>query len=100
MALYTIIADYAGGTYVAQHRAASPRAALAKWAKDGNGTTHVVRRLRVAREALQRALAEPNNRPVPVAGLVDVWCISAFVKARLLLLHIIETHGTPNQRGS
>ncbi len=98
MALYTIIADYAGGTYLAQHRGASPRAALAKWAKDGNGTTHVVRRLRAAREALQRELAEPDNRPVRMAGLVGVWCTSASVGGRLLLINIIETRGTPNQR--
>jgi hypothetical protein len=97
MPLYTILAEYAGGTYLAQHRARSPRAAVAEWAQDSDCAGYVVRKRRVAQESLQRDLLDPENHLVPVAGLERVWCTDALVRGRLLLLHIVETDGTPNE---
>jgi hypothetical protein len=99
MALYTIIADYAGGTYTAQHRATSPRAALTKWVRDSDSAKYVHGRNQAAQEALQRDLTDPDTIPVPLTGLVRVWCASALVRGKLLLLNIVETSGAPNPQG-
>lgn len=98
MPLYTLIADYARGTYVAQHRASSPRAAAAKWVRESAECVHGNKK--AAQTALQRGLAQGDNLPVPLAGLVGVWCMSATFRRRLLLLNIVETDGTPNQAGA
>jgi hypothetical protein len=97
MPLYTIIADYGGGTYVAQHRASSTRAALARWVQESESAKHVHRNRKAAQAALRRELTDPDNLPVPVAGLLRVLCTSASIRSRLLLLHIVETNETPNQ---
>ncbi len=97
MPLYTIMAEYVGGTYLAQYRARSPRAAVAKWTQDRDSAAYVVCKRRAALEALQKDLLAPDNHLVPLAGLQRVWCTDALVRGRLLLLHIVETGGTPNQ---
>ena len=91
MPLYTIIADYAGGTYAAQQRARSPRLALSKWAQAGGSAEHIHRGRQAGREVLQLALADPELALAPLEGLVGVWCTSTTVTGRLLLLNVIET---------
>ena len=98
MPLYTIIADYAGGTYAAQQRARSPRLALSKWAQDSDSAEHIHERQQARREALQRALTDQELVLAPLEGLVGVWCASTTITGRLLILNVIETCEAPNQR--
>ncbi len=97
MPLYTVIADYAGGTYVAQYRASSPRAVLAKWVR---GSAEGILRSKKRDAVLRRRLTQPDSRPVPLSGLTSVWCCSFSVGRKLLLLNIVETGEAPNHAGA
>ena len=91
MPLYTIVADYRGGTYSSQHRARSPRAALSKWLGDDTSSKYVHRGRRATRERLVRGLLDPKGQPMLLDGLVQVWCTTVLVAGTVLLVNIVET---------
>jgi hypothetical protein len=85
--LFTIVLDYAGGTYISQVRASSPAGAVSEWASrtsDANlaawGLTREV--------LLEMAAGDP---PTPVNGLRDVWCTSGAASRGLALVNIISS---------
>lgn len=91
MPLYTIIADHDGGTYIAQHRARSATAALAKWLQDDDSGKPIHRGRRATRDRLRSDLLDPDSKLVPLDGRVHVWCTAVIVRNTLLLLNVVET---------
>jgi hypothetical protein len=91
MALFTIILEYRGGTYIAQVAARGPRQALARWARDVSPKTVAVLGAR-AKAALVSALVEHGGRgnpPTPIEGLPNVWCAGFPIPGGLV--NIIKT---------
>lgn len=88
MPRYTLVVDFAGGTYVGQVQAASPSEAPTTWA-------HRLRSEGIpgVGAADLTAIAEglSGSEPVEVRGLNNVWCISATVDERLVLAHIVHS---------
>ena len=87
MNLYTIILDYAGGTYVTQIEAKSENAALRVW----------VSKLKwewvadCISEEVAAAFAGSGDEAVALDGLSEVWCASASAKQGLALAKIVKT---------
>jgi hypothetical protein len=78
MALYSIILDYRGGTYISQVRARTPRDAAKKWTRtlDVNEVKHLGAK---GKQKLISNLEEDAyglNEPVALTGLTGVWCLS------------------------
>lgn len=85
---FTLIADYAGGTYISQRRASTPARAVASWARSFDFS--VIPRIPMA--ALPKFRADiASEAPVPIDGTRGVWCSSALLGRRGFLLHIVRT---------
>jgi hypothetical protein len=85
--LYTVVLDYAGGTYIAQVQASSAAAALSKWVskiKDEDLAEWGIRRQELA-EVVQ------SGEIVPIDGCLNVWCVSGSVRRDLALINVIAT---------
>jgi hypothetical protein len=88
MKLYTVVLDYAGNTNISQVRAETPGDAIMLWADQLE--SHPIGGLNSGATAtLKRHLA--GDRPVPVEGCRNVWCVSAVLSNELLLLHVVAT---------
>ena len=93
MPLYTFVADYAGGTFISQVKARNPKFAVLTWAQNldvgaipGLGDK--------SREKLLQDLrrdAKVESLYVPLNGLTNVWCVTALVRGKLMLIHFVET---------
>jgi hypothetical protein len=86
MPLYTLVLDYAGGTYVSQVTAATEREALTQW-------TAKLSTEQIAGYA-SGEVAEVYERGVhlvPLTGLKGVWCGSADGQRDLALVNVIKT---------
>lgn len=90
MPLYTFVMEYQGGTYVAQARASTPRAALLAWARRLDHSA-VYGLGRAGRDALIEELTNDPAPATPVRGVKHVWCGSALVRNRLMLVHFVRT---------
>ena len=87
--LFTVICDYDGGTYISQHRCEEPADAVAEWAAPGS---FLIQKLKLSPEKhrrLQNDLAE--SLPVSLDDTTSIWCSSARLKKKLLILHIVKT---------
>lgn len=92
MPLFTVVLDFAGGTYISQVEAKSADAAPTAWATKlepgevrGMGEASI--------QVLRAAMAKES--PVRLEGLVQAWCVSAVVRGRLALVHMVQTCGQP-----
>lgn len=88
--LYTVDFEYRGGTYLSQVEANSPGEVLDLWARQ-------IADKEVVRWGLDRAaLIEAFGRevPVPIEGLVGVWCVGRDLDCRLALANFIATTET------
>lgn len=87
MQLYTILLDYAGGTYVAQTTAASEQAAVRNWLERLS--------LDLIAGAVSREVAsafqEDVDVPVSLDGLASAWCVTAIADQGLALVNIVKT---------
>jgi hypothetical protein len=94
MALYTIILEYRGGTYISQVRAGSPRAAAKQWAHTLD--IGVVKHLGAkGKQQIIRSLENDEyclHEPVALTGLVGVWCIGMPIPGGLV--NIVATVGS------
>jgi hypothetical protein len=92
--LYTVVMEYGGGTYVSQIDASSVEQALRLWAAkldagavaglDHEGKVELV-------DDIEEELSN-GGQPVPLTGLVNAWCASAWISGRgLMLINIIAT---------
>jgi hypothetical protein len=87
MALFTMILEFDGGTYISQFQASSPDDAAVKHADylvglNGMSTPTIRRRL-----ANRLSL----RRPVAIEGVRKVWCCSASIGKKLALVNIVAT---------
>lgn len=93
---FTLIADYEGGTYISQQRASTSARAVALWAQHFD--FFVIPRVSVA--SLPEFRADITSKaPVLLDTLRGVWCSSALLGRRLLLLHIVRTAAYENDKG-
>lgn len=88
MALYTVILDFQGGTYVAQVHARSATAAVIAWAR-----SRAPGEIQGLGAASLKTLEQELGKDTPVAldGLKNVWCQSALLRGKLALLNIVRT---------
>ena len=84
MALFTIIAEYHGGTYVDQVTAPSPRGAIQKLSKGGSTLPEIV-------IAGIRQLDSEADQPISIGSTKNVWCVSTTHKRQLLLINVVKT---------
>lgn len=91
--LYTVLLDYAGGTYIAQVSASSPRAALTKWARSVPDNLKLI----VGPDACWAIKTgfEGDLSVSRVKGVRGVWCSSALAGEELALVHLIATDTGP-----
>jgi hypothetical protein len=87
MALFTVILEFDGGTYISQFHASSSKKAAMKH------SAHLVGIKGMSTPATRRRLADRLLSEVPVAidGIRRVWCCSASVRKRLALVNIVAT---------
>jgi len=85
--LYTVVLDYAGGTYVGQESAASASKAAFKWIT--SIPDEELMRWKITREELAGIVG--SDQPVPLAGLLNVWCISGSTKKGRALINVVAT---------
>lgn len=86
MALFTVILEFDGGTYISQFQASSPDDATVKHADYLVG-------LRGMSTTTRKCLADSLSleRPVAIEGVRKVWCCSASVGKKLALATIVAT---------
>jgi hypothetical protein len=88
MPLYTFIMEYAGGTYISQVKASSPKSACLKWAQK-LGDSEVQGLGLKGKESLIEQMKEET--PVALDGVSNVWCNSALVRGKLALINLVRT---------
>jgi len=93
MPFYTFIMEYAGGTYLSQDNAPSPKSACVKWAQ-GLDESQVSGMGLKSKESLIEQMKE--EAPVPLDGLVNAWCKSALVRGELALINLVQTEQAKN----
>jgi hypothetical protein len=87
MHTYTVVLDYAGGTYTSQHRATGVAEALEAWlVRLGDEET-----ARDISDEVTQAFHQASDRPVALEGLTNVWCVTAPAKRGLALANVIQT---------
>lgn len=92
--LFTLVADYAGGTYISQCRASDARSAVMWWVDEGLHELAVLRVDRRLREKVRRELLSGEEQPVALAGMKGVWCAGVVsLRRKLLLLNVVKTNG-------
>ncbi len=87
MHLYTVLLEYAGGSYISQVSASDERDALREWtvslsAQDSVGEVS---------DEVAAAFAATDDEPAQLDGLVSAWCASASAKNGLALVNIVLT---------
>jgi hypothetical protein len=88
MPLFTMILDYAGGTYISQVSTANEQEAFGAWlARLRSGEIGIA----VAQEVAE-SFDESDGGIEPLDGLDGVWCTAAVsAKDELALLNIVKT---------
>jgi hypothetical protein len=88
--LFTLLVDLDGGTFISQHQEEGLKAAILSWAESFD--FHVISDLTEKDWSnLIAQVNEPDNQPVAVNGLKNVWCSSYLVGSRLLIANIVST---------
>jgi hypothetical protein len=87
MALFTVVLEFDGGTYISQFRATSVRAAIEKHA------SQLVGNKAVSTLTTRRRLAHDLSAdgPVAIEGVQNVWCCSASIGKKFALANIVAT---------
>ena len=86
MALFTVILDFKGGTYISQVRARTPSEALRSWAKSRalTGVYGLTARGRIK-------LRETLDELVELDGLKNAWCATASPGRVSALINLVRT---------
>jgi hypothetical protein len=93
MPLYTFILEYAGGTYISQIKASSPKSACVKWAQKLDDSQVKSLGLK-GKDSLIEQMKEES--PVALDGMSNAWCNSALVRGKLALINIVQTEQESN----
>jgi hypothetical protein len=88
MPFYTFFLEFAGGTYISQVEAASPKLACVLWAKELNPEP-----IKGLGQNSKSVLIEEieADEPVAVRNTSNVWCVSALVRGKLALVTLVQT---------
>jgi hypothetical protein len=88
MSLYTFILEYAGGTYISQVNASSPKSACVKWAQmvdvslvsglGDKGKASLIEQMK-------------DECLIPIDGILNTWCASALIRGELALINFVQT---------
>jgi len=92
--LYTIILDYKGGTYIGQNHADSAKEALARWLSGIEDQE--LARWKITRDELLEIVS--SDGPVPLRDCTNVWCTSGSTKGGLVLINVIATDQSTDDR--
>ena len=82
-----MILDHLGGTYVGQESAASASKAALQWIT--SIPDEELMKWKITREELAGIVR--SDQPVPLVGLLNVWCISGSTKKGLALINVVAT---------
>lgn len=85
--LFTIVCEYAGGTYISQVRAADHERAIIEWAA-------LLRReqpIEGASDQIAQDADDTQTDTVPIKGLAGVWCWTGTATQGLALVNIIRS---------
>jgi hypothetical protein len=85
--LFTIIVEYAGGTYISQVLAQGPENAMSAWIAAQSNVDLTAWRL--DRSKLMAHFARQS--PATLRGMKNVWCGTASFSEGLLLANIVRT---------
>jgi 3-deoxy-D-manno-octulosonic-acid transferase len=87
MALFTVVLEFGGGTYISQFKAASAHAAAVKHA------AHLISIKGISTSSDRKRLADRLSleQPVAIQGIRNVWCYSASVGRKFALMHVVAT---------
>jgi hypothetical protein len=87
MALFTVVLEFGGGTYISQFKAASAHAAAIKHA------AHLISIKGMSTPSDRKRLAESLSleQPIAIQGIRSVWCCSASVGRKFALVNIVAT---------
>jgi hypothetical protein len=87
MALFTVILEFDGGTYISQFHGSSPHDAAVKH------VDYLVSLKGMSTPKNRQLLANrlSQERPVAIEGVHKVWCCSASVGRKLALVNIVAT---------
>jgi len=86
--LYSVLLEYAGGTYVSQVVASSPKDALVKWTRQLDASV-VWGMGKKSLEILRDDMREET--PVPLTGLNNIWCTDALIRGKGSTIHVVQT---------
>jgi hypothetical protein len=87
MHLYTVLLDYAGGTYTSQMTAYDEHDAFRRWTE----SLRVHGSVGTVSDEVAAAFAAADDQLVQLDGLVGVWCASASATKGLALINIVRT---------
>ena len=87
MQLYTFFMEYKGGTYVAQITETFKNAPV-RWAEELEVSQVQGFETRDREELISTMQVE---EPLPIRGLMNVWCVTALIGAELAIIHFVET---------
>ena len=94
VALFTVIFDYKGGTYISQVTARTPEKALLRWAESID--TRPIQGLGAkGKRALLSALRDDeysDGKPVLLSGMRNAWCVPIPMRASLVNIVKTEVH--------
>ena len=87
MALFTVVLEFGGGTYISQFKAASARAAAVKHAD------HLISIKGMSTPSDRKCLSDllSTEQPIAIQGIRNVWCCSATVGTKFALVNIVAT---------
>ena len=89
MNLFTIVLDFAGGTYIFQIEEKSPYDAMINWIKTFDLKSLKTRN--IIKENILKQIYESEERPVLLSGMKNVWCATFFSGKQMALVNIIKT---------
>ena len=80
--------EYAGGSYVRQIRAKSPKSACVKWAQALN--VNAIEGLgERSKSELVRKMKEET--PTAINNTMNVWCTTALIRGKVAIITLIQT---------
>ncbi|HEX8926932.1 MAG TPA: hypothetical protein VF786_14125 [Terriglobales bacterium] len=87
MALFTLILEYDGGTYISQRRSRSAADALANYVTALRSDLEILN----SRSRTTLANAFSGETPAKLEGIRNAWCCSVSVGNKFALLNLIRT---------
>ena len=90
MPLFTVIANYGGGTYISQVSGKSQVAALQRWSRSRN-VLEIQGVGKSSQAKIVSAAHDPEDGPVQLTGLDNIWCFTALIRDKGLLINLVQT---------